>query len=118
MNLKFVLKEELNNEQCYELDEIEDKKVKEQKKEFYSNVIIEAIQTGKTKIYFEAKEILNDKNIIKLTTEALAEALFDIGWYFDDNNIDDSNFNIVIISDDENCLELYKKACKEMGFVL
>ena len=81
------------------------------------NKMVEAIQSGKMKMYFYAETIPDDKKTIKITTEALSEALFDTGWYFKDNDIEDSDFEVVIISEDERTQDLYKNECKKLGLI-
>lgn len=119
MKIEFILKEKIiiSNELYYKIEVTNDKKIKEDIKKFYYNKILESIQNGKTKINFYAEVIPDDKKTIKITTEALSEALFDTGWYFKDNDIEDNNFEVIIIAEDERTQDLYKVACKKMGLI-
>lgn len=119
MKIDFILKEEINiNSELYCKVEItNNKKTKEDIKELYSNKILEYIQTGKMKTYFYAETLPDDKKTIKITTEALSESLFDIGWYFKDNDIEDNDFEVIIIAGDQRTQDLYRIACKKMGLI-
>lgn len=119
MKIDFILKEEINinNELYCKMEITNNKKIKEDIKELYSNKILEYIQTGKTKIYFYAETLPNDNKTVKITTEALSEALFDMSWYFEDNYIKDNNFEVIIIAEDHRTQDLYRIACKKMGLI-
>lgn len=117
MKINLNLKEEIsiNNELDCKIEVTKDKKIKEDIKKIDSNKILESIQTGKMKVYFYAEKLPDDKKTIKITTDALFETLFDMDWYFEDNNIDDNNFEVIIIAEDEKTQDLYKIAFKKWG---
>lgn len=119
MKIDFILKEEINvnNESCCKIEITDNKKNEEDIKQMYSNEILEAIQTGRMNIYFYAETLPDDKKTIKITTEFFTDVLFDMGWYFKDNDIEDNNFEVIIIAEEQKTQDLYRTACRKMGLI-
>lgn len=117
MKIDFAVKGTINNELCCKIEVTDNKKIKEDIKKLYSNKILESMKNEKMKIYFYAETLPDDKRTIKITIEALTETLFDMGWYFKDNDIEDNNIEVIIVAEDQKTQDLYKIACKKIGLI-
>lgn len=95
---------------------IDNKSIKEDTKEMYAQKLVAAIQEQKGGFVFYGNEIPKDKKIAKLTSEAITECLFDVGWYCNKNALDDSSFDVILSVSDAESEKHYKKALKKMGF--
>ena len=119
INIDFALTQNTtvnNNDKVYKIVTANNENEKENYKNSYKNLIIEAINNKLPNIYFYAEEVPLDKKIAELTSSAIIETTFDLEWYFSDNNIDCSNTKITILSKDEQIQEFYKNAFRKMGF--
>ncbi len=124
MKIDFTLKDRINinNDLCCKIEITDNKKIKEDIKKLYSNKILEAMQSGKMKIYFYAETLPDDEKTIKITTEIFTEVLYDMGWYFKDNeieanDIEDNNFEVIIVAEEQKTQDIYITACKKMGLI-
>lgn len=95
---------------------IDNKTIKEDTKEIYAQKLVTAIKEQKNGFVFYGNAIPKDKKIAKLTSEAITECLFDVGWYCNKNSLNDSLFDVVISVSDAESEKYYKKALKRMGF--
>ncbi|MBS6398188.1 MAG: hypothetical protein KH452_13740 [Clostridiales bacterium] len=95
---------------------IDNKSIKEDTKKMYAQKLVTAIQEQKGGFIFYVDEIPKDKKIAKLTSEAITECLFDVGWYCSKNILDDRTFDVIISVSDPEAEKHYKKALKKMGF--
>ena len=119
INIDFALTQNTtvnNNDKVYKIVTANNENEKENYKNSYKNLIIEAINNKLPNIYFYVEEVPLDKKIAELTSSAIIETTFDLEWYFSDNNIDCSNTKITILSKDEQIQEFYKNAFRKMGF--
>ncbi len=119
ININFALTQNTtinNNDKVYKIVTANNENEKENYKNSYKNLIIEAVNNKLQYIYFYAEEIPIDKKIAKLTTSAIIETTLDLEWYFNDNNIDCSNTKIIILSKDEQIQEFYKSEFNKWGY--
>lgn len=119
MKIKIVKKEDINidSQSCCKIVVIDNKKDRDEIREMYINKMQEDIDSRLSKFYFLAENISENKKSMKYTTETVSEALFDIDWYMEDNGIDDNDFEVIIVSEDEETVEVYKNACKKMALI-
>lgn len=117
-NVKVVLEDEnLENISNMDIKIANNKLESEENFKYYKDVLIKLVQNincQEVKFVFRANEnTITDT--IHLTIDALTSALFDISWYYHDNNIPVATIYIVVQS--ENTKVLYENACKKIGFI-
>ena len=119
MKIEVILNENIvvNDEEICKIVVTQDKNEKKEIKMMYSKRIMDTILAGLSQFYFLVEGVPEDKKTAKITSEALSEMLFDIGWEFKNNNIDDSNFKIIILAQNEETRRFYEVACDKMGLL-